>query len=190
MARRPEPLERKQAKARGNGRTPGGREIVPAQYTLIKREDAPPAPRGLQRRGRAEWTKIWASGPWLFPAQDYAWVEQVVQAYDAIDIFRKRVDEDGLVAKGYAGQVVAHPLIAEIRKCEETIRKCLSILGFSPTDRARLGLAEVKKETALQEYLSAVNNNKSLRLAIRFHRRPRPSSSAETIASRDHRYRR
>jgi hypothetical protein len=36
-------------------------------------------------------------------------------------------------------------LVAEIRKCEETIRKCLSILGISPTDRARLGLAEVKK---------------------------------------------
>lgn len=161
MARRPEPLERQQAKARGDGRTPGGREIVKAEYTLIKREDAPPMPSGLQRRGKAEWAKVWASGPWLLPSQDYAWVEQVARAYDDIDTYRKRVANDGLVVTGYAGQTVAHPLVAEIRKCEETIRKCLSILGFSPTDRARLGLAVVKQETALQKYISAARQNES-----------------------------
>jgi phage terminase small subunit len=45
------------------------------------------------------------------------------------------------------GQTIAHPLITEIRKCEDTIRKCLSVLGFSPADRARLGLAEAKAQT-------------------------------------------
>lgn len=116
-------------------------------------------PRGLQTRGRREWIKIWDAGPWLNPDHDYAWVEQIARAYDDMAIFRRQVEKDGLVVKGYAGQVVAHPLLAEIRKCEETIRKCLSILGYSPTDRARLGLAEVKKETALQEFIAISRKN-------------------------------
>jgi P27 family predicted phage terminase small subunit len=161
MARRPQPIERQRAKASGDGRTPGGREVVKAQYTIVKREDAPPIPRGLQYRGKKEWAKIWDSGPWLNPEQDYAWVEQIARAYDDMDTFRKQVTQEGLIAKGYAGQVVAHPLLAEIRKCEETIRKCLSILGYSPTDRARLGIAEVKRQTALQEFIKVSRENKT-----------------------------
>lgn len=42
---------------------------------------------------------------------------------------------------------------------EALIRKCLSVLGISPTDRARLGLAEVKKETALQEFIAISRKN-------------------------------
>jgi P27 family predicted phage terminase small subunit len=177
MARTAEPLERQHAQSRGTGRTPGGREVVKAQYTLMKREDAPPMPTGLRHRGKMEWAKVWASGPWLLPSQDYAWVEQISRAYDDIDVYRKRIDNDGLVTTGYAGQVVAHPLVAEIRKCEETIRKCLSILGFSPTDRARLGLAEVKRETALQQYISAARQNEGLRFF--FHVRGRLRTLAE-----------
>jgi P27 family predicted phage terminase small subunit len=161
MGARPKPLERIRATARNPGHKADGRELVKAPYTLTKTVDRPPVPRGLQRRGRLEWGKIWESGPWLYPAQDYAWIEQVCRAYDDIDTFRERIVLDGLVVTGYAGQPVAHPLVAEIRKAEETIRKCLSIIGFSPTDRARLGLAEVKRETALQEYLSAVRKNKN-----------------------------
>lgn len=159
MARRHEPIERQQRKARGDGRTPGGRELAKVAYTLVKREDAPPTPRGLQLRGRKEWDKIWASGPWLNPDQDYAWVEMIARAYDDMDSFRKRVQDDGLVVTGYAGQTTAHPLIAEIRKCEAVIQKCLSVLGYSPTDRARLGMAEVKKENALLEFQKAVRDN-------------------------------
>jgi hypothetical protein len=53
----------------------------------------------------------------------------------------RTIRQRGLVVTGYAGQVVAHPLVVEIRKCEETIRKCLSVLGISPTDQgaARAG---------------------------------------------------
>ena len=154
-----EPIERAAAKARGDGRTPGGRQIVKAQYTILKRTDAPQMPRGLKTRGKREWLKIWASGPWLNPDHDYAWVEQIARAYDDIDVFRRKIEEDGLVVRGSLGQPVAHPLVAEVRKCEQTIRQCLSIIGFSPTDRARLGLAEIKRETALQDMISKARAN-------------------------------
>jgi P27 family predicted phage terminase small subunit len=157
MARRPEPLERKVLKARGDGKTPGGREIVKANPTLVRHEVmVPDVPRGLSTRGKLEWRKIWETGFWLNVSQDYHWVEMIARAYDDIAAFRKRVNEDGLIQVGSLGQPVAHPLIAEIRKCEATIRTCLSVLGFSPTDRARLGIMEAvarKKTADLKEFL-------------------------------------
>jgi P27 family predicted phage terminase small subunit len=154
------PLERIQATARNSTHKSDGRELVKAEYTIVKRVDAPKMPAGLKRRGKQEWTQIWAVGPWLNPEQDYPWVEMIARAYDDIDTFRRQVQKDGLIVKGYAGQTVAHPLIAEIRKCEDTIRRCLSVLGYSPTDRARLGLAEVKRQSALQDFLDKSDANK------------------------------
>lgn len=167
MARRHEPIERMAGKARGDGRTPGGRELVKANPTLVNHNKrSVPVPAGIGDRGSVEWKKIWETGFWLSPDQDYHWVEMISRAYDDIETFRNRVEADGLIQAGSLGQPVAHPLIAEIRKCEATIRQCLSVLGFSPTDRARLGIMEAKarREVAdLTEFLDrqAERNAKS-----------------------------
>lgn len=155
MGRRHTPLERKQALAKGDGVSPGGRKVaIPtARQQIERRSDAPPTPRAMGRRGKLEWKKIWAAGPWISSSQDYHWVEQICRAYDEIQVYRSTVERDGLVQTGSQGQPVAHPLISEIRRCEQTIRSCLSILGFSPTDRARLGLDELKRENALLDLM-------------------------------------
>lgn len=153
--RPPKPIERKRA----TGRTPttdaGGRQLPAVRTTIVKAVDVPDAPSGLQVRGSREWVNIWEAGSaWLAPAQDYHWVEMIVRAYDDIEEFRARVRTDGLIQQGSMGQVIAHPLIASIRQAEASIQKCLSILGFSPSDRARLGLAEIKAQSKLQDMMS------------------------------------
>ena len=158
--RPPKPYEQVRATARNSTHKADGRELAIPEYSITKRVDAPKMPVGLKRRGKLEWNKIWAVGPWLNPEQDYPWVEMIARAYDDIDIFRKQIEQDGLIVKGYAGQTVAHPLIAEVRKCEDTIRRCLSILGYSPTDRIRMGLAEVKRQSALQDFLDKSASNR------------------------------
>lgn len=145
----PKPLERRALEARGDGRTVRGRRPVSAALALAPAAELPVMPEGLGERGEAEWYKLWTAGRWLRGDQDYHWAEQVVRAYDDMAAFRERVARDGLIARGSMGQVIAHPLIAEIRKCEDTIRRCLSSLGFSPADRARLGLQEAKAQSAL-----------------------------------------
>jgi len=155
MPARNKPLEQISATARDATHKADGRPLVITEYRKNARPVLPAKPRGIGTRGRKEWQKIWEAGHWLHDDQDYAWVEQIVRAYDDIDTFRAVVAEDGLVVKGSLGQPVAHPLVAEIRKCEMTIRQCLSVLGFSPTDRARLGLAEAKAQSALQELIDS-----------------------------------
>lgn len=151
--RPPKPIERQIMDSRGDGLRPGGHRPT-TDLVHISRGDlgVPDPPDGLKDRGLAEWDKIWAAGRhWLHPAEDYHWIEQISRAYDDIAEFRAEVEKTGLIVKGYAGQQTANPLLREIDAQQSTIRKCLSQLGFSPTDRARLGLAEIKRQSGLQE---------------------------------------
>jgi P27 family predicted phage terminase small subunit len=112
----------------------------------------PRRPTGLADRGRREWPKIWTAGArWLSPDQDYPWVEQVCRAWDDMARYRRRIRLDGEVQRGSQGQPVAHPLIAEVKHCEDTIRKALSEIGFSPAARLRLGLAQARTASKLDE---------------------------------------
>jgi P27 family predicted phage terminase small subunit len=152
--RPPKPIERK----RLTGRTPdtdsGGRPLPAVRAAIVKTEVIPVPPDDLGDRGLTEWGRIWTAGnSWLAPEQDYHWVGMVARAYDDIEQFRVKVKADGLIQFGSMGQVIAHPLIGEIRKCEAVIMKCLSTLGFSPSDRARLGLAEVQTASKLQQMM-------------------------------------
>ncbi len=147
------PIERQLADSRGDGQRPGGHRPA-AELVHIPRGNAavPDPPDGLKDRGELEWRKVWEAGAvWLHPASDYHWVEQIAFAYDNIEVMRTEVEKVGLIVKGYAGQQTANPLLHEISDQQATIRKCLSMLGFSPTDRAKLGLAELKVRTGLQD---------------------------------------
>ena len=155
--RPPKPLERTAALAKGDGQSPGHRTTLATTTkrptTTLQARVVPLCPDTLSDRGIQEWDKIWTAGHWLHESEDYHWVSMIAQAYDQIAEFRDQVKTDGLVVEGYAGQVTAHPLIAEIRKAESLIMKCLSTLGFSPTDRARLGLTEAKAQNALMDLM-------------------------------------
>lgn len=154
--RPPIPVERRELAARGDGQLPGGhRPGKQLQRRTAVHALAPSPPEGLGDRGLTEWGNIWEAGQhWLHQKEDYHWIEQIVRAYDDIAAFRAEIENTGLIVKGYAGQQAANPLLREIRDCEATIRKCLSQLGFSPTDRARLGLAEIKVKTGLADLQS------------------------------------
>lgn len=154
----PVPMEVMQARSH-NGKTLGKRDLVVNDVSLMPSVDAPEPPEALGPRGQLEWAKVWAAGKWLWPDQDYAWVEQVVRAYDDLDAFRQSIAQEGLMVAGARPRtIVANPLIAEVRRAEDTIRKCLSILGFSPTDRARLKLTELKGASELQKLTNSSGN--------------------------------
>lgn len=153
MGRPNKPLERIRATARDANHKADGREIAP-KIDFHPDHTIPEPPSELTGRGLSEWTKVWSAGWWLVRDQDYPWVEMICHAYMDIESWRETVKEEGLVVTGYAGQPAAHPLIAEIRKSEQTIQKCLQVLGFSPTDRAKLVIKQKEARDALEEFLS------------------------------------
>lgn len=151
------PLEQKRLTGRTGNTDSGGRPL-PAPRTSVALDAAtnvPRAPKGLGPRGAVEWRKIWTAGKgWLKPAQDYPWVEMTARAWDDISAFRYQIELDGLVLTDDAGKTTAHPLINEVRRAEATIQKCLSMIGFSPSDRARLGWTEVQTASKLKQMMT------------------------------------
>jgi P27 family predicted phage terminase small subunit len=152
--RPPKPLERMKATQRDATHKADGRPLpVPVSPTTPDRT-VPQLPAGIEGRGAEEWERVWTAGFWLKRDQDYHWVEMIARAYADIEVYRREVQEMGLTVTGYAGQTVANPLLSEIRKLEATIQKCLQILGFSPTDRAKLAIVESQAQNALQKMIA------------------------------------
>lgn len=83
---------------------------------------------------------------------------------DFVDRCREQIDRDGLtmteVIVSPRGDVVgertvAHPLIKEQRAAEKQLLAVLAALALTPTDRARLGLAQVKQQSVLEKLVEA-----------------------------------
>lgn len=160
MPNPPVPTEIK--RRRGN---PGKRKLPSRSETvaLVPADGIPPVPLTLGQHGRAYWDRAWrAAQAWLSPHLDIIAVESVCHLVDEIAEMRSTIAKDGMTLAEPvvtpAGMVVGekktpHPLIKELRAAEKQLQSWLSTLGFDPTARSRLGLAEVKRQSALQQLI-------------------------------------
>lgn len=105
--------------------------------------DGPPEPlRQLGPFGTSFWDRVWRSGAvWISPSTDIELVQMLCEWIDERAQLRLRVFQDGEWRDRNA-----------LRALDSQIVSGMSMLGFTPTDRTRLGLAEVKFENKLDEY--------------------------------------
>ena len=86
------------------------------------------------------WDRIWSSGgSWVSPATDIELVQMVCEAMDERTALRVQV----LRGAEWRERVA-------LRHLERSINSMLSQLGFNPTDRTRMGVAEVQKKSKLE----------------------------------------
>jgi P27 family predicted phage terminase small subunit len=104
------------------------------------------------------WDKIWSAGHWLHEEDEHL-VTMLALAQDELEAYQAQIKTDGLMVRGAAGGVVAHGLIREVRQTRAQIIKILSMLGFSPSDRMRLGIQEVKRANALLDLKAKAQKN-------------------------------
>jgi P27 family predicted phage terminase small subunit len=152
--RPPKPTERK--RAAGN---PGGRALPDAPGVgqgLDSTGTAPPVPASLAESGPAValWVQVWRAGKsWLSPAADLPLVTSLCQAEAEAELLRAGL-ADGDFPRWYEmsnGSVVTHPAVNQLRELRTQRTTWLSMLGFSPADRSRLGLAEVRVRDEMDE---------------------------------------
>jgi hypothetical protein len=65
--------------------------------------------------------------------------------------FKEIIDREGVTFTTNNGFVRVHPAVAQIRELEQRIVTNLGLCGFTPADRARLGLTEVRKMSGLAD---------------------------------------
>lgn len=142
--RPPKPIEQK--RAIGN---PGKRPL-PDTATVVALPSAygiPEPHRPLQKPGLELWERVWGlANTWLSPSTDSELLLMTCEMLDErwnlrIQVLRDNRPEERKALRDLDRQLVAN----------------LSLLGFSPVDRSRLGVAEVKRQSKLEELRNRVN---------------------------------
>jgi len=120
---------------------PKGRRHRPLQRTLPEGWRPPSPPRTLDATGRKWWRTIWRGGSsWLDESIDCLLIESVCDAVDQVHAIEQHLKHVGRWYETKQGVIAAHPGVADIRQLQVFITSRMSLLGFSPSDRARLNL--------------------------------------------------
>jgi P27 family predicted phage terminase small subunit len=141
----PKPLEQK--RRTGNP----GQKPLPKEGTLIALptlEAEKPADLG------ADGAKFWddslqvCSG-WL-GASDYAILRLCSEGMDRRAFILRVLAEQGWSVMTDKGYPYKHPLVGTLGELESQITKWMGLLGMSPADRTRMGVAEVRSMSKLE----------------------------------------
>lgn len=145
MGRPPVPIEQK--RLLGNP----GRRPLPESSTLQQLEpikNIPEPPRQLFEAGQELWNRVWQNGmSWISPHSDIELLLMTCEQIDERIKLRTSVWNNNRSDERKA-----------LRALDKEIVSNLSLLGFSPADRTRLGVAEVKKLSKLEEILTKKAN--------------------------------
>ena len=132
---------------------PGHRPLPEPLSIVPMLATSPTPPERLGSVGSDLWALVWRDGQeWLAPS-DAPLVGLLCSAADEREAWLEVVTREGptfTTERGYSG---IHPLISQVRAIGRDMVSMLSLLGFTPSDRARLGLAEVRRMTHLSELM-------------------------------------
>jgi hypothetical protein len=138
IGRPPKPIEQK--RLTGNpGKRPlpqeGSLVLLPSMYEIPE----PPRPI-VTEAAKALWNRTWSMGQtWLSPQTDIELLLMTCEMVDERWNLRIKVLQDSRPEERKGLRDLERQLVAN-----------LSLLGFTPTDRSRLGVAEVKKISKLE----------------------------------------
>jgi hypothetical protein len=106
--------------------------------------EPPTPPRPLGPEGLKLWNRIWDEGKsWISPASDLEMVILLCESMDERTQLRLQV----LKGSDWRDRVA-------LRSLESQIVSMLSSIGFDPISRTKLGVAEVQKQSALDQLIA------------------------------------
>ena len=139
--RPPKPVEMKRQEGNpGKRKLPDEKNIVLMQQV----QTIPEPTRPLLKYGMELWERIWGMGAtWISDKTDIELLMMTCEMIDERWNLRIKVmqSDDAKLRRG-------------LRELDKQIVSSLSLLGFTPADRARLGWAEVKAKSKLEELLA------------------------------------
>ena len=122
---------------------PGQRPLpaVASVIALPAADGIPPVLRPLMSEGQRLWNRVWSEGAvWLSPNTDIELVQMLAETMEEREALRGEV---------LSGQAEWRDRVA-LRSIDDQIKSMLSALGFTPVDRTRMGVAEVRGLSKLE----------------------------------------
>jgi len=123
-----------------------GKRVLPDEDSVIlleRAEETPEPTRPLLKYGQELWDRIWGMGAtWVSDKTDIELLMMTCEMIDERWNLRVKVmqNDDPRMRRG-------------LRELDRQIVSNLSLLGFTPSDRARLGVAEIKAKSKLEELM-------------------------------------
>lgn len=145
----PVPIERK--RSRGN---PGKRALPAPEATISVSRIDPEPPAQLGERGAALYRVVRQAAPWV-GASDAPLLVDLCELYDRREELKALIDADGYVLMTNTGYAYLNPAAGHLAQLDKTAHKLFTLLGLTPADRSRLGLAEVKAASKLEQLRTA-----------------------------------
>ena len=149
---------------RGN---PGRRPMKAASpmpetaLALVDMAVVPVVPKGLGKVGTQYWTVLWTGGRrHLSELHDGPLMGRLCRNYQKIYDLELWLGDD-VTTRWYTspnGQIVTHPAVKQIEQMDAQCTAWISLLGFTPSDRARFGLAEIRVANELDAYRQRNSN--------------------------------
>jgi P27 family predicted phage terminase small subunit len=99
------------------------------------------------------WLSVSRAAVWLAPS-DLPTLTLLCELADRRAEFLAILDSAGPVLVNPSGRVVANPIVGMLSTLERQMIDISATLGLTPADRTRLGVAEVRAETAFEAMLS------------------------------------
>ena len=139
MTNPPRPVEMK--RKLGNP----GKRAMPKEGSVMEVEGGYREPlRPLGEAGYQLWAEVFGFGElWVSPKTDTQLLQMVCELLDRREILREEFLADPTERK----------VNMSLLETEKLIQSSLSLLGFTPSDRSKLGLAEVKAKSKLEELM-------------------------------------
>jgi hypothetical protein len=149
MPNPPKPIEQKRLLGNpGKRAMPAGESTI----TLYSGSREPLAPLG--EAGQALWDSVFSEGQlWISPRTDVAWLQVVCELLDRREVLKLE----------WLADPTNRPVNMSLLETEKMIQSGLGLLGFTPTDRSRLGVAEVKAKSKLEELMERRANREDAR---------------------------
>jgi hypothetical protein len=122
-----------------------GKRAMPGEGELMTIEGGFREPlRPLGEAGQQLWDEIYmVGGMWISPQSDTQLLQMTCELLDRREILREEFLADPTERK----------VNMSLLETEKLIQTSLSLLGFTPSDRSRLGLAQVKAKSKLEELM-------------------------------------
>ena len=152
MGRRVVPIEQK----RRHGTLHPGREaertgVAIKDRVILERvnvSEVPPPP-SLNALGQREWDYVLTTCPWL-GRSDLVAVRLYCETLQRRQDFQTALDKSSLMLMTSTGYEYINPAAVGLRQMEEDLRKWMGLLGLTPSDRTRIGVAEVQAKSTLE----------------------------------------
>jgi P27 family predicted phage terminase small subunit len=153
MANPPKPNELK--RKQGN---PGKRPLAILASVRSLPQASAKAPAHLSQEQQELWTRLRETAFWISNT-DQSNLQLLCEKLDRRAEFIAKLSSSDFVLYTDKGYAYANPIVGMLSTIENEITKLFSLLGLTPTDRTRLGVAEVKARSALDDLIAKRNQS-------------------------------